>query len=182
MDKINKIIMIVGTLGSGKSSVGKRLASHFNIPFKDSDVEVEKAADCSVKDFFELYGEEKFRDCEQKVIKRLLEGDICVLSSGGGSFLSEKTRKLAKEKALTIWLKADEDTLFARLKGRKRRPQIPDDPDLLKRKIAEFMEKETPYYAEADIVVESLNEPTTVTTNKVIQALDKFLETHEKQL
>lgn len=178
MDKINKTIMIVGTLGSGKSSVGKRLSSYFGVPFKDSDTEVEKAADCTVKDFFEIYGEGSFRDCERKVIKRLLEGEVCILSSGGGSFLCEETRKLAKEKAVTIWLRAGEETLFSRLRGRKRRPQIPEDDAALKQKITQFMRDETPYYALADIKVESLNEPTSATANKVILALEDFLKKH----
>jgi len=181
MDKINKTIMIVGTLGSGKSSVGKRLAAYFGVPFVDSDSEVEKAADCTVKDFFEWYGEDDFRDCERKVLKRLLEGEICVLSSGGGSFLCEETRELAKEKAVTVWLQADEETLFNRLRGRKRRPQIPDDDDSLKAEISRFMREESPYYALADVKVTSLNEPTSATANKVILAIEDFLRSQSKQ-
>ena len=92
--------------------------------------------------------------------------------------MCEETRKLAKEKAVTIWLRAGEETLFSRLRGRKRRPQIPEDDAALKQKITQFMRDETPYYALADIKVESLNEPTSATANKVILALEDFLKKH----
>lgn len=169
---MNKIIMIVGTLGCGKSSVGRQIAKSLNVPFVDSDAEVEKAANCSVRDFFEIYGEDKFRECEHRVLNRLLAGPVCVLSSGGGSFLHEDTRKIAAEKAVTVWLKASEAILFARLKGRARRPQVPTDTAALKEMVAKLVSEGNPIYSQADIVVESLEEPPFVTARKVLKAIE----------
>ena len=173
--KPNKIIMIVGIVGSGKSSVGRYLAKHYGLPFVDSDAEVEKAAGCSVKDFFELYGEDEFRACEKRVLRRLLNGEACVLSSGGGSYLNEETRALAKEKAVTVWLKAGANVLFSRLKGRKRRPNVPSNPDDLKEAINTWMEKDEPIYAGADVVIQSREENAAATAERVIAAIDEML-------
>ena len=111
LNKIDKIILLVGLMGSGKTSVGKRLAKKLNLPFVDGDQEVEKAAGLSLVDVLKCFGEKEFRAGEERVMKRLLQGSPCVLASGGGSFVAEQTRALAKQHALTVWLKADIDIL-----------------------------------------------------------------------
>ena len=112
LNKIDKIILLVGLMGSGKTSVGKRLAKKLNLPFVDGDQEVEKAAGLSLVDVLKCFGEKEFRAGEERVMKRLLQGSPCVLASGGGSFVAEQTRALAKQHAITIWLKADIDILY----------------------------------------------------------------------
>ena len=124
LNKIDKIILLVGLMGSGKTSVGKRLAKKLNLPFVDGDQEVEKAAGLSLVDVLKCFGEKEFRAGEERVMKRLLQGSPCVLASGGGSFVAEQTRALAKQHALTVWLKADIDILYHRTAGRKHRPTI----------------------------------------------------------
>ena len=111
---INKIILLVGLMGSGKTSVGKRLAQKLNLPFVDGDREIEKASGLSLIDVFKCFGQAEYRKGEMRVMKRLLLGGPCVLASGGGSFVAQSTRDLAKEHALTIWLKADVETLYHR--------------------------------------------------------------------
>ena len=110
--KIDKIILLVGLMGSGKTSVGKRLAKKLNLPFVDGDQEIEKAAGLSLVDVLKCFGEEEYRAGEKRVMKRLLQGAPCVLASGGGSFVAEQTRELAKIHAITVWLKADVDVLY----------------------------------------------------------------------
>ena len=117
LNKTDKIILLVGLMGSGKTSVGKRLAKKLNLPFVDGDQEVEKAAGLSLVDVLKCFGEKEFRAGEERVMKRLLQGSPCVLASGGGSFVAEQTRALAKQHALTVWLKADIDILYHRTAG-----------------------------------------------------------------
>ena len=154
----NKIILLVGLMGSGKTSVGKRLAQKLNLPFIDGDQEVEKAAGLSLIDLLKCFGEDEYRAGEARVMKRLLSGDACVLASGGGSFVCEQTRKLAKEKAVTIWLKADVDVLYSRTNGRQHRPFLKGDDSELKNKIENYIQEEYPYYSQADIIVETKDE------------------------
>ena len=123
----DKIILLVGLMGSGKTSVGKRLARKLALPFVDGDSEIEKAAGLSLVDVLKCFGEQEYRAGEERVMKRLLQGEPCVLASGGGSFVAEQTRKLAKQYALTIWLKADIETLYQRTAGRTRRPFLLGD-------------------------------------------------------
>ncbi|MBR6327488.1 MAG: shikimate kinase, partial [Alphaproteobacteria bacterium] len=111
---INKIILLVGLMGSGKTSVGKRLAQRLDLPFVDGDREIEKASGLALVDVLKCFGREEYRNGEMRVMKRLLSGEPCVLASGGGSFVAEQTRRLAKQNALTVWLKADIDTLYHR--------------------------------------------------------------------
>ena len=120
--KIDKIILLVGLMGSGKTSVGKRLAKKLNLPFIDGDQEIEKAAGLSVIDVFKCFGMEEYRAGEERIMKRLLSGSPCVLASGGGAFVADQTRQLAKKTALTVWLKADIDVLYNRTTGRKKTP------------------------------------------------------------
>ena len=170
----DKIILLVGLMGSGKTSVGRRLAKRLNLPFVDGDQEIEKAAGLSLVDVLKCFGEEEYRAGEMRVMKRLLQGNPCVLASGGGSFVAEQTRRLAKDHAITIWLKADIDTLYNRTAGRKHRPFLEGNDAHLKNKLEEYIKEEYPYYSEADIVVETKEEAVDNTVGRVVQAIENF--------
>ena len=142
--QINKIILLVGLMGSGKTSVGKRLAKKLNLPFVDGDQEVEKAAGLSLVDVLKCFGVEEYRAGEARVMKRLLQGDPCILASGGGSFVAEQTRQYARQNAITIWLKADIDVLYHRTAGRKHRPFLKGSDDQLKTKLEKYIHDEYP--------------------------------------
>lgn len=176
MKNINKIILLVGLMGSGKTSVGKRLAKRLDLPFVDGDQEVEKAAGLSLIDVLKCFGQEEYRAGEARVMKRLLQGNPCVLASGGGSFVAEQTRKLAKEHAITVWLKADVDILYNRTAGRKHRPFLEGCDDHLKNKLEEYIKEEYPFYSQADIVVETKEEAVDNTVSRVVDAINGFLK------
>lgn len=173
--KTDKIILLVGLMGSGKTSVGKRLAKKLNLPFVDGDQEIEKAAGLSLIDVLKCFGAEEYRAGEERVMKRLLQGPPCILASGGGSFVAEQTRKLAKEHAVTIWLKADIDTLYNRTAGRKHRPFLEGCDSHLKNKLEAYIKEEYPYYSEADIIVETKDEAVDNTVSRVIEAINDFI-------
>ena len=173
--KIDKIILLVGLMGSGKTSVGKRLAKKLNLPFVDGDQEIEKAAGLSLVDVLKCFGEEEYRAGEKRVMKRLLQGSPCVLASGGGSFVAEQTRQLAKLNAVTIWLKADVDVLYNRTAGRKHRPFLEGNDSHLKNKLEKYISEEYPYYSEADIIVETKEEQVDNTVLRVIEAINTFI-------
>lgn len=181
MPKIDKIILLVGLMGSGKTSVGKRLARKLCLPFVDGDQEIEKAAGLSLVDVLKCFGEKEYRAGEERVMKRLLQGSPCVLASGGGSFVAAQTRKLAKNNALTIWLKADINTLYHRTAGRTRRPFLLGDNDTVKAKLKEYIAEEYPYYSEADIVVETRQERVDNTVRHVINAIQRYYHKQEKE-
>ena len=171
--KTGKIILLVGLMGSGKTSVGKRLAKKLNLPFVDGDQEIEKAAGLSLIDVLKCFGEEEYRAGEARVMKRLLQGEPCVLASGGGSFVAEQTRRLAKDHAITVWLKADVNVLYSRTAGRRHRPFLEGDDSHLRNKLEEYIREEYPYYSEADIVVETKEEAVDNTVARVLEALDE---------
>lgn len=176
MPKIDKIILLVGLMGSGKTSVGKRLARRLALPFVDGDQEIEKAAGLPLVDVFKCFGEKEYRAGEERVMKRLLQGMPCVLASGGGSFVAAQTRELAKTHAVTVWLKADIDTLYHRTAGRTRRPFLLGDNETVKHKLQEYITEEYPYYSEADIVVETGNEKVENTVKRVASAVSRYLQ------
>lgn len=180
MIKFNKIILLVGLIGSGKTSVGKRLAKKLELPFVDGDQEIEKAAGLSVIDVFKCFGIEEYRAGEERIMKRLLSGNPCVLASGGGAFVAEQTRLLAKEKALTIWLKADLEVLYSRTAGRKRRPFLQCSDSKIKNKLQTYINAEYPYYSQADIVVETKNEAVENTVDRVIAAIRQYSSGHSE--
>ena len=182
MSKINKIILLVGLIGSGKTSVGKRLARRLSLPFIDGDQEIEKAAGLSLVDVLKCFGEKEYRAGEERVMKRLLQGTPCVLASGGGSFVAAQTRELAKEHAVTIWLKADIDTLYHRTAGRTRRPFLLGDNATVKHKLQEYITEEYPYYSEADIVVETRDEKVENTVKRVASAVHHFFQQQRKTI
>lgn len=174
----NKIILLVGLMGSGKTSVGKRLAKKLGLPFVDGDQEIEKAAGLSLVDVLKCFGEEEYRAGEQRVMKRLLQGHACVLASGGGSFVPEQTRELARQNAITVWLKADVETLYHRTAGRKHRPFLKANDEQLKYRLEEYIQDEYPYYSEADIVVETKEEAVEKTVDRVIKSIESFLSSN----
>ena len=180
MPEKKKIILLVGLMGSGKTSVGKRLAAKMSLPFVDGDAEIEKASGLSLVELFKCFGEEEYRAGEARVMKRLLQGEPCVLASGGGSFVAEQTRELAKKYALTVWLKADINTLYHRTAGRTRRPFLLGDNETVKTKLKEYISEEYPFYSQADIVVETKEEQVENTVRRVISAIKNYYQKGEK--
>ncbi len=179
MPEIKKIILLVGLMGSGKTSVGKRLAVNLSLPFVDGDTEIEKASGLSLVELFKCFGEEEYRAGEARVMKRLLQGEPCVLASGGGSFVAKQTRELAKKYALTIWLKADINTLYNRTAGRTRRPFLLGDNEMVKSKLKEYISEEYPFYSEADIIVETKDEQVENTVRRVVSAIKNYYKKGE---
>ncbi len=175
LPRIPSSLVLVGLMGAGKSSVGRRLAQKLDLPFVDADLEIENAAGCSIEDFFELYGEDEFRDGERRVIARLLDGPVQVIATGGGAFITEETRNKISETAISIWLKADISTLVDRVSRRGGRPLLKDAPpeDVLN----DLIEKRYPFYALADITVESSDGSTWDTVDRALDALDHYLRT-----
>lgn len=153
LPKLDRPVVLVGLMGAGKTRVGGMLARALEIPFVDSDMEIERAAGMAVADIFDVYGEGAFRDCEVKVLARLVEAPVKVLATGGGSFMNADTRALIKEKAISIWLKAELDVLLERVMQGGRRPLLKvADPRAV---LQELIDKRYPIYAEADLVVDS---------------------------
>jgi len=165
----SKTIALVGLMGVGKSSIGRRLAAVLNMPFKDADTEIEAAAGCSITEIFEKYGEAAFRDGERRVISRLLEAAPHVLATGGGAFNDPQTRRLIREKAISVWLKADLQVLARRVGRRDTRPLlIGKDPMAVLQAQAD---DRYPAFAEADIVIETGEAPHHVAVEAILTAL-----------
>ena len=169
-----RTIALVGLMGVGKSSVGRRLANAFALVFRDADAEGEAAAGRSIKEIFAELGEAAFRDGERRVIQRLLDEPPHVLATGGGAFMNDETRALLKEKALIVWLKADLELLARRVGRKDTRPLLKDaDPLTVLRAQAQAR---YPTYAEAHVTVETGDTPHHVTVGQVIDALLAHLE------
>ena len=168
-----RIILLVGLMGAGKSSIGRRLAERLGLPFADADDEIAEAAGCSIEDIFELYGEQAFRDGERRVIERLLKKGPQVLATGGGAFLDPETRARMAEAGISVWLRAALDVLVRRTGRKGGRPLLKggDPRAILERLIAERY----PVYAEADVIVDSDDEPHAVTVDRVIEELNRFV-------
>ena len=168
-----RTIALVGLMGAGKSSVGRRLANALGLPFRDADTEVETAAGRSISEIFADLGEAAFRDGERRVIARLLEGPPHVLATGGGAFMSSETRALIKTHALSVWLKTDLEVLARRVGRKESRPLLAgrDTMDVLRAQA----EVRYPTYAEADITVETGDSAHHITVSQVIDALAAHL-------
>ncbi len=162
-------VVLVGLMGAGKTSIGRRLAARVGLPFRDADQEIELAAGCTIPELFARYGEAAFRDGERRVIRRLLAGDPMVLAFGGGAFMDEQTRDAARTEAVTVWLRCTLPTLVRRVATRDNRPLLygRDREETLR----QLMEVRYPVYAEADVIVDCGDEPPDHTTTSVLNAL-----------
>jgi shikimate kinase len=167
--RADRPIALVGLMGAGKTTVGRRLALVLGLDFADADAEIEKAAGMSVTEIFQRLGEQEFRRGERRVIERLLEGRPLVLATGGGAFVQPATRELLQTKALTVWLRADLDVLMRRVMKRDTRPLLrgPDPRETM----AGLMATRYPLYASADVTVGSDSGPHGATVEAVLRAL-----------
>lgn len=169
LPQVARTIVLVGLMGAGKTTVGRRLARRLGLEFADSDFEIEKAAQMTVADIFSTYGEEYFRAGERRVISRLMDGPARVLATGGGAFINDETRTLMKEKSITIWLDASLDVLVERTSRRDTRPLLQDgDPEAI---LEQLLADRTPIYAQADIKIQSSDGPHDTVVDSIVQTL-----------
>ena len=177
---LNRTVALVGMMGAGKTSIGKRLAARLDVPFADADHEIETAAGMTVAEIFAKYGEPEFRRLERSVIARLLHDRPHVLATGGGAYMDEGTRAAMREQAFTIWLKAPVDILLGRVRKRQGpdkggdnqgqvRPLLANDD--MRGTLESLLTVREPVYALADMVLESADEPHAVLLDKIVAAL-----------
>lgn len=172
--RLDRPLVLVGLMGVGKSTVGRRLAARLGLPFVDADSEIERAADMSIAEIFERYGEPYFRDGERRVIARLIDGTPKVIATGGGAFINDETRALILDRAIAVWLDADIDTLVERTARRNHRPLLRDrDPRTV---LSDLAAKRNPIYAQAPIHVESRPAPHDATVRSILAALAELPE------
>jgi shikimate kinase len=166
-------IVLVGMMGAGKSSVGRRLAGRLALPFTDADAEIEAAAGMSIPEIFAAHGEAAFRSGEQRVLSRLLHNGPQVLATGGGAFMNPATRAEIRALGVSIWLKADFEVLMRRIKRRADRPMLKtDDPAATLKRL---MEERYPVYAQADLTIESREVPHGTVVDEIVAALSRHL-------
>ncbi len=165
-----KCVVLIGMMGAGKTSIGRRLANALHLPFVDADAEIEKAANQSIAEIFAEYGEAYFRDGERRVVQRLLAEGPQVIATGGGAFMSKETRQRCREQGITIWLKADVAVLLERVRKKGTRPLLnnPDPEGVMRRLLAE----REPFYATADISIASREGPHNALVAELLGALD----------
>jgi shikimate kinase len=174
--QLRRTVALVGLMGAGKTSIGRRLAQDLNLPFADADTEIEQAAGQSIEDIFERHGEALFRDGERRVIARLLDGPPHVLATGGGAFMDPSTRTILRERAITIWIKADIEILLSRVARRNHRPLLKHGD---KRTILEkLMAERHPIYAEATFTIDSGDGPPEEVIAGIMTYLRNYLEAH----
>lgn len=168
-----KTVTLVGMMGAGKTSIGKRLAVRLDVPFADADHEIEEAAGMSVADIFAKYGEPEFRRLERNVIARLLHDKLLVLATGGGAWMDETTRATMKSQAFSIWLRAPVDILLGRVRKRQEHEQarpLLNNGDM-RGTLEKLLLAREPVYALADMVLDSGDEPHGVLVDKIVAAL-----------
>lgn len=169
-----RTVVLVGMMGAGKSSIGRRLANRLGMAFVDADSEIELAANATIPEIFDRHGEAYFRDGERRVIQRLLDGSPKVMATGGGAFIQPETRAMIQANAISIWLKADRDLLLSRVKRRGNRPLLKtgDPAETIERLIAERY----PVYAEAAIHIQSRDVAHDLVIDEILAALAEYLE------
>jgi shikimate kinase len=169
---LDRSLVLVGLMGVGKSTIGRRLSARLGLPFVDADTEIERAAGLSIAEIFERFGEAHFRDGERRVIARLIDGPPKILATGGGAFVHPGTRALILERAIAIWLDADIATLVERVGRRSNRPLLKDrDPAQV---LAELAAARRPFYAQAHIHIASKPAPHDVTVGAILDALAQY--------
>ncbi|MEL6279795.1 MAG: shikimate kinase [Pseudomonadota bacterium] len=167
--RLSRTVALVGLMGAGKTVIGKRVAAALGATFRDSDAEIEAAAAMTIPEIFASHGEAYFRAGERRVIARLLTESPHVLATGGGAFMDPDTRSIMLEKAITVWLKADLDTLTRRCSRKSNRPLLKKgDPRAI---LSRLIDERYPVYAEARLVVHSGEEPHEVTVARVLEAV-----------
>lgn len=171
--RLDRPVVLVGLMGAGKSTVGRRLAKRLALPFVDSDDAIEDAAGYSAAEIYERYGEADFRDGERRLVTRLIDGEVRVIATGGGAFVDPRTRKLLNERAITVWLDAPLDILTERTGRRDTRPLLrnPDRAGTLER----LAEQRGPAYAEAHIRIRSGDGAHGAVVDAIIRALEDYL-------
>lgn len=162
-------------MGAGKTTVGRRLAKALGVPFIDADAEIEAAAGCTINDIFEIHGEAEFRRGEHQVIERVLANPPHVLATGGGAFINPKTRLLIDKSAVSVWLRADLDVLMKRVNKKESRPLLKKNGP---RDVMEKLMKERyPIYAQANIIVDSVDGPHDIMVRRIIDSLADYYKT-----
>ena len=174
--RLGRTLVLVGLMGAGKTSIGKRVAQRLGVPFTDADSEIEAAANMTIAEIFARDGEAVFRAGERRVIARLLDGPIHVLATGGGAFMDPATRARIGERALSVWLRADVEVLLARVAKRRHRPLLNqgEPREALERLIA----VRHPVYAEADLTVDSLAAPAEAMVERVLASLGAWADSN----
>ena len=162
-------VVLVGMMGAGKSTIGRRLAARLQLPFTDADIEIETAHRMSIPEIFQTYGEPYFRDGEARVIARILEDRPVVLATGGGAFMREETRNRIRDKAVSIWLKADVDVIMKRVKRRADRPLLQTEDPVAT--VSRLLEAREPVYRTADLTIGSRDVPHDRVVDECIDAL-----------
>ncbi|MGN8171046.1 MULTISPECIES: shikimate kinase [Agrobacterium] len=162
-------IVFVGLMGAGKSAIGRSVAQQLRIPFVDTDDEIERVSRMTISELFASYGEDEFRALETRVIKRLLRGGPKVVSTGGGAFINENTRRHIKRGGVSLWLKADLEVLWERVNKRDHRPLLKTENP--KATLAALMEKRYPIYCEADVTIESRDVRKDIIATEVLEAI-----------
>jgi len=172
-------IVLIGLMGSGKTSVGRSLALRLNLNFVDADDEIVKAAGCSISEIFDVYGEKAFRDVEERIIERLIGEERIVLATGGGAYMADRTRSYIKTHAISVWLRADLKTLVDRTRRRKGRPLLnAGPPDKILKNLIDIR---YPIYGDANIIVDTGQEDIEATVNKVVASLLDIKHNFEKK-
>ena len=168
---LDRPIVLVGLMGAGKSTVGRRLAHALSLDFVDSDHEIAEAAGCSISEIFQTYGEDMFRDLEKRVLLRLVTNAPCVIATGGGAFINEEIRAAIKEKTISVWLRAELEVLLERVSRRDTRPLLKtgDKSEILTR----LMDERYPIYAQADLLIDSNAGPHDEVVNEIVNGLSR---------
>lgn len=169
MTGLKRTVALVGMMGAGKSSVGRRLAERLAVPFRDADAEIEASAGCTISDIFQHYGEQAFRDGERKVILRLLREPPHVLATGGGALLDASTRANLAEHAVSVWLRAPVDVLLSRVGRRDTRPLLKNGSP--RETLTRLLAEREPLYAQCAIVVDVADEPHGAAVARIVSAL-----------
>jgi len=169
---LKRPVALVGLMGAGKSTIGRRLARDIGLEFIDSDTEISLAAGCSISDIFEIYGEAIFRDLEKRVLLRLLSGEPAVIATGGGAFINPEIREAVGKNAVSVWLKADINTLVERVSRRDTRPLLKTGDK--RATLTRLIDERHPVYAEADIVIDSDDGAHEKVVKKIIKCLSEF--------